>query len=96
MTEQPKLALTCQRCTHKWSIDLPEPEFSNNFKSSAVIVAHPTPIRCANNKCRAAYVLIVQGASLVFNATPVDDAKALEIEGTRIIKPKLEIVGGIS
>jgi phage FluMu protein Com len=83
-----KMKLTCPRCQQVWSIKMPPPEIANNYYTSAVLVAHRDLVRCPNNTCRLAFVLVIKGVQVAMGAEPVDDTMAATIEGTSIIKPE--------
>lgn len=91
--EQPKLEITCPACAQKFSQPLPPVEISNNFQSSCVTVPHERLIRCTNSKCRQPFIFIIQGAQIVFNVQPVGDEIVERIEGSKLVKSALSIVG---
>lgn len=48
-------------------------------------------------KCRQPYTIVITGhQGINFGVVPVNEAAVAEVEGSKIIKPQLEIVGGIS
>lgn len=90
--EEGKLKITCPACKQVFSVPLPPPEISNNFRCSVVSVAHDRLIRCINTKCAQPFVMIVQGAQLMMNVQPVGDEVVAQLEGSRIIKPQIGLV----
>lgn len=87
-----KLKLTCTSCQQVWSEKPHAPEISNNLRSSTVTLSHQTLYYCPNNKCRQAFVLMIQGVQLVLNAAPVGDDIVEKVEGSSIIKPGISLV----
>ena len=90
--DEGKIKITCPRCTQVFSTPLPEPEISNNLRSSTVAISHEKLVRCINNKCSQPFVLIIQGAQLMMNVQPVNDDVVEKVEGSRLIKPALGLV----
>lgn len=88
------MKITCPSCHHVFSATPQKPEFSNNFKVSVVTVSHERLLRCPSSKCRQPFVWVVQAAQLMMNVQPVGDEVVEQVEGTKLIKSALELVGG--
>lgn len=87
------MQITCPTCAQVFSATPQKPEFSNNFKVSVVTVSHEKLLRCSNSKCRQPFVWVVQAAQLMMNVQPVGEEVVEQVEGTKLIKSALEIVG---
>ena len=87
----PKLEIVCPACNQKFSVPLPPPEISNNFRCSVVTVSHDRLLRCENKLCRQPFVFIVQGVQCIMNVQPVGDEVVEQMEGSKIIKPNITI-----
>jgi len=88
-----KMPLTCGRCGQAWSMDAPVMEISNTLRCSVVPVAHQPLVRCPNNKCRQPYLLGIQQAQVAFFCNAVADDVVEQMEGSKIVKPTLGLVG---
>ena len=91
--EAPKIPMKCPACAQQWSIPMPRAEMANNLQTSMVTVAHENVTRCPNNKCRQPFMITIASAQLQFQIVPVDDAIVEQLEGSKIVKPALSIVG---
>ncbi len=92
MNDAPKIPMKCQ-CGQSWSLDMPKAEMANNMQTSVVTVAHPNLVRCISNKCRQPFIITIAGAQIQFQIVPVDDSIVEQVEGSKIVKPALSIVG---
>lgn len=91
-TDQSKMQIVCGSCKQVFSIDKPKLEISNNTFCSVVTGPHEKILRCINNKCRQAAVLMLginEHGQLIWGAQPVDEDFVAKVTGTAIVKPNL-------
>ncbi len=89
----PKIPVACG-CGQSFSASMPEGEFSNNVRTSAILFAHEKLIKCPNAKCRQAFVLVVTGGQVNWGAQAVPQEIVEQVEGSRILRPLDLITGG--
>ena len=94
MNDTPRIPMKCPACNQSWSIFMPRAEIANNPQTSVIAVAHSKAERCPNSKCRQPFIIAIAGAQIQYQVIPVEEAVVEQIEGTRIVKPELSIVGG--
>lgn len=91
-----KIKITCSRCSQQFSIPWPKVEVINTLLFSAVVVPHNRLIKCPSARCRQPFAFGIQSYQLAPMIAPVNDDAVEAVEGSKIVKPALEIVGGIS
>ncbi len=82
-----KLQIQCPACNQVWSVRLPRAELFNNVLSSGIVAPHEKFAKCQNQKCAQAFVLVITGAQLDWNAQAVPPEIVEQVEGTKIIMP---------
>jgi hypothetical protein len=90
-----KIAMQCP-CGQRWSVPMYPPEIMNTLRCSVITVAHEHLIRCPNQKCAQRFIFTLTPSPITYAIMPVGDEIVQQMEGSKIIKPALEIVGGIS
>jgi hypothetical protein len=66
---------------------MPEGEFSNNVRTSAILFAHEKLVKCPSGTCRQSFVMVALGAQVNWGAQPVPQEIVEQVEGTKIISP---------
>lgn len=94
MNDTPRIPMQCSACAQRWSLNMPRAEIANNPQTSVISVAHEKVVRCISSKCRQPFIIAIAGAQIQYQVIPVEESVAEQIEGTRIVKPELSIVGG--
>lgn len=83
---KPKIPIVCE-CGQSFSAVMPEGEFANNVRTTAILFAHENLVKCPNAKCRQAFVLVATGGQVNWGAQPVPQEIVEQVEGTKIISP---------
>lgn len=84
-----KLQIQCPVCNQVFTAKLPRAELFNNVLSSGIVAPHERFQKCQNSKCGQAFVLVITGAQLEWNAQAVPPEIVEQVEGTKIITPSL-------
>lgn len=95
-SNNPQIGLKCPTCQQVFSVSMPRLEISNNFLTSVVCAAHEKVTRCPNNKCRQPIVLMLghdPKGQLMWGGQSVTEEFVAQMEGSRIIKPELKLIG---
>jgi len=90
-----KIPVECIKCHQHFSIPMPALEVSNNLRSSSLHASHNQLYYCNNARCHQPYTIIMGQYQVAFGAAPVNEEAVNFMEGSKIVKPKLEIVGGL-
>lgn len=85
--DAPKLQITCPGCKTVFSARLPKLDLLNGLYSSSITGAHPNLIKCI--ACGQAFVFIIEGAQVSWNAQVVGPEVVQQVEGSLIVKPGL-------
>lgn len=89
-TDKPKLPIVCPSCGQSFSASLPELEIANNLFCSVITAAHSQLVRCI---CGQHFGLLIVGAQAGWQAAPVGDDVVERVNGSKIIKPTLSLIG---
>lgn len=90
-----KISMKCG-CGQVWSVPMYQPEVMNTLRCSVITVAHEKLITCPNKLCGQKFIFTLTPSPITYAVMPVGAEIVQQMEGSKIIKPGLELVGGIN
>lgn len=80
---EPKIPITCPKCSTSFSAPLPSPEIINAKRVTVVTATREKPVTCIS--CGQGFVIIAASAQVSWVAQPIDDSILEELRGSRVV-----------